>query len=183
MVPRIVLGYARAAMQSIQPHDRDGLRYVVALIQIQGGLVGLWGYLQDLGAVGFKATPALLPGIAIIGAVLVASVVAGVALWQDRRLGYALSVPVQLAQVVWFVASDLTFRISASGWLLADLFLRTTREGGTALGWQLDLARKGGYALSFAPREETTFAINLVALAILVWLLLRLRTRPPGPVS
>lgn len=160
--------------------DRDGLRYVVALIEIQGGLVGLWGFLRDLEATAFKLTPELLPGIVMIGSVLVASVVAGVALWQDRRLGYALSVPVQLAQVVWFVSAALTFRISASGWLLADLFLRSSPETGTAIGWQLDLARKGGYALSIAPREETTFALNIVALAILAWLALRLRTRPPG---
>lgn len=159
--------------------DRDGLRYAVALIEIQGGLVGLWGFLRDLAESGFKVPLTLLPGVAIIGLVLAASVVAGVALWQDRRLGYALSVPVQLAQLVWFVSADLTFRVSASGWLLADLFVRSTPEGGTVAGWQLDVARKSGYALSLAPREETTFALNLVALAILIWLALRLRTRPP----
>ncbi len=163
--------------------DRDGLRYAVALIEIQGGLVGLWAFLRDLEATAFKLTPALFPGIAIIGSVLVASVVAGVALWQDRRLGYALSVPVQLAQLVWFVSAALTFRISASGWLLADVFLRNSEAGGTVLGWQLDVARKGGYALSFAPREETMLALNLIALAILLWLAFRLRARPPGRVA
>lgn len=162
--------------------DRDGLRYVVSLIEIQGGLVGLWGFLRDIEATAFKVNLALLPGIAVIGSVLVASVVAGVALWQDRRLGYALSVPVQLAQLVWFVSAALTFRISASGWMLADLFLRSSPETGTVIGWQFDIARKGGYALSFAPRDESTFALNLVALAILIWLFLRLRSRPPGRV-
>lgn len=161
--------------------DTDGLRYVVALIEIQGGLVGLWGYLRDIAGTAFKTSLALVPGVAIIGAVLAVSVVAGVALWQDRRIGYALSVPVQLAQVVWFMSADLTFRIGASGWLLADLFVRAPSEGGTVLGWQLDVARKGGYALSFAPRQEVTVALNLIALAILVWLALRFRTRPPGP--
>lgn len=168
-------------MTATSGNDRDGLRYVVALIEIQGGLVGLWGFLQDLSATAFKMPLVLVPGVALIGLVLVASVVAGVALWQDRRLGYALSVPVQLAQVVWFVSASLTFRIGASGWLLADLVLRSTPETGTTVGWQLDVARKGGYALSFAPRQEITFALNLIALAILVWLALRLRTRPPGP--
>ena len=160
---------------------RDGLRYAVALIEIQGGLVGLWGYLRDLAETAFKMPLVLVPGVTIIGLVLAASVAAGVALWQDRRLGYVLSVPVQLAQVLWFVSAYLTFRISASGWLLVDLFVRTTPEGGTVLGWQFDAARKGGYALSFAPREEVTVALNLIALAILVWLALRLRSRPPGP--
>lgn len=161
----------------------DGLRYTVALIEIQGGLVGLWSFVRDLEATAFKLTPALLPGVALVGLVLAASVVAGVALWQDRRLGYALSVPVQLAQLVWFVGGALTFRISASGWLLADLFLRTSPEGGTAVGWQLDLAHKGGYALSFAPRQELTLALNLIALAILVWLVRRLRRLRPGPAG
>ena len=160
--------------------DRDGLRYMVALIEIQGGLVGLWGFVRDLAATAFKITPALVPGVALIGLVLGASVVAGVALWQDRRLGYALSVPVQLAQVVWFVSAALTFRISASGWLLADFFVRSTPDGGTVLGWQFDAARAGGYALSLAPREEFTVAVNLIALAILVWLAMRLRGLPPG---
>ncbi|GEO98590.1 hypothetical protein [Methylobacterium haplocladii] len=168
-------------MTTAPRHETDGLRYTVALIEIQGGLVGLWGFLQDLSATAFKMPLVLVPGVAVIGLVLVASVVAGVALWQDRRLGYALSVPVQLVQVAWFVGASLTFRISASGWLLADLFLRSTPEAGTTVGWQLDVARKGGYALSLAPREETTFALNLVALAILIWLALRLRTRPPEP--
>lgn len=166
-------------MTTAPRHANDGLRYTVALIEIQGGLVGLWGYLQDLAATAFTMPLALVPGVAVIGLVLLASVVAGVALWQDRRLGYALSVPVQLAQVVWIVGASLTFRISASGWLLADLFLRSTPEDGTAVGWQLDVARKAGYALSVAPRGETTFALNCVALAILVWLALRLRRRPP----
>ena len=157
--------------------DRDGLRFVVALIEIQGGLVGLWAFLRDLAATGFTVPIALLPGVLIIGLVLAASVAAGVTLWADRTLGLALSVPVQLAQLVWFVTADLTFRISASGWLLADLFLRAPHAGGWVIGWQFDAARKGGYALSFAPRGDLTIALNLVAGAILVWLALRLRTR------
>ena len=167
----------------MQAKTGDGLRYVVALIEIQGGLVGLWSFARDLEATAFKLNAALLPGVAIVGLVLAGSVVAGVALWQDRRLGYALSVPVQLAQLVWFVSAALTFRISASGWLLADLFIRSSPDGGTAIGWQLDLAHKGGYALSFAPREEFTLALNLIALAILVWLVRRLRRLPPGPTA
>lgn len=161
----------------------DGLRYVVALIEIQGGLVGLWSFARDLQATAFKLTPTLLPGVAIVGLVLAASVVAGVALWQGRRLGYALSVPVQLAQLVWFVGSALTFRVSASGWLLADLFLRSSSDGGMAIGWQIDVAHKGGYALSFAPREEVTVAVNLIALAILIWLARRLWHLRPGPAA
>lgn len=154
--------------------DRDGLRYVVALIEIQGGLVGLWALIRDLAETGSGAPAILLVGVAGIGVVLVASVVAGVALWQDRTMGYRLSVPVQLAQLVWFVGAELTLRVSASGWLLADLFLRST-PAGTVVGWQFDVARKGGYALSIAPRTEFTVALNLIALAILVWLTLRLR--------
>ncbi len=177
------LRYPLAAMTTAPRHAQDGPRYTVALIEIQGGLVGLWGYLQDLSATVDTLPLALVPGVAVIGLVLVASVVAGVALWQDRHLGYALSVPVQLAQVVWFVGASLTFRIGASGWLLADLFLRTTPEAGTAIGWQLDVAHKGGYALSLAPRPETTVAVNLAALAILVWLALRLRGRRPDDGS
>jgi len=160
--------------------DRDGLRYGVALIEIQGGLVGLWAFLRDLTGTGFSVPPPLLPGVLLIGLTLAASVVAGVALWQDRRLGYALSVPVQLVQVVWMVGSALTLRISASGWLVADAFLHRSADGATVLGWQFDAARKAGYALSLAPREEVTVALNLIALAILVWLALRLRRRPPG---
>ncbi|MEH3119145.1 MAG: hypothetical protein PGN25_16545 [Methylorubrum populi] len=163
----------------------DGLRTLVALIEIQGGLVGLWAFLQDL----MRTAPALpltlLPGVLFIGLVLAASVVAGVALWQDRRLGYTLSVPVQLAQVIWFVSASLTVRVSASGWLLAEAFLRVPAEGGVLVGWQFDAARKGGYALTLAPREDFTLALNLIALAILVWLGIRLRRLPPrrGPSS
>lgn len=155
--------------------DRDGLRYAVALIEIQGGLVGLWAFLHDLIQTGASVPLTLLPGVLFIGLVLAASVVAGVALWQDRRLGYTLSVPVQLAQVIWFVSAGLTVRISASGWLLADVFLRAPAEGGFVVGWQFDAARKSGYALSLAPREDFTLALNLIALAILVWLGFRLR--------
>ena len=61
------------------------------------------------------------------------------------------------------------------GWLLADVFLRAPAEGGLVLGWQFDAARKGGYALSLAPREDFTVALNLIALAILIWLGFRLR--------
>lgn len=156
----------------------DGLRYAVALIEIQGGLVGLWAFLRDLTVTGFSVPLPLLPGVLVIGLTLGASVVAGVALWQDRRLGVALSVPVQLAQAVWIVGPALTIRISASGWLVADAFLRRTADGATVLGWQFDAAHKAGYALSLAPREETTVAVNLIAGAILVWLVLRLRRHP-----
>lgn len=161
----------------------DGLRYVVALIEIWGGLAGLWGLARDLGTTGLSIPGALLPGVLLIGIALAASVVAGVALWHDRRLGYALSVPVQLVQVVWFVLPALTFRVAASGWMLADVLVRQTPEGGTVLAWQFDLIHRGAYALSLAPREETSVALNLVALAILVWLGLRLRKRPPGPLG
>ena len=156
---------------------RGGLRYAVALIEIQGGFVGLWSFLRDLAASGFAIPATLLPGVLLIGLVLAASVVAGIALWADRTLGHALSVPVQLAQVVWFVGAALTFRIGASGWLLADLVLRMPAEGGTTIGWQFDAARKGGYALSFAPRGDVTVALNLVSLEILIWLALQLRAR------
>ena len=167
--------------------NRDGLRIVVAVLEIQGGLVGLSAFLRDVAATGFTIPYTLLPGVLLIGLVLAASVVAGVALWADRTLGLTLSIPVQLAQLIWFVTADLTFRISASGWLLADLFLRMPAEGTTVIGWQFDAARKGGYALSFAPRGDLTVALNLVALAILVWLGLRLRSRTQatttGPAS
>ncbi len=153
----------------------DGWRYAIALIEIQGGLVGLWGFVRDLAASGLALPGALLPGIAVIGLVLAASTVAGVGLWFDRRWAVALSLPVQLAQLIWFVSTGLTFRVGASGWLLADLFLRWRDEGGTVLGWQFDAARKAGYALSLAPRGETTVALNLVALAILFWLVAQLR--------
>lgn len=162
-------------------HEHDGLRYTVALIEIWGGINGLWGFLRDLGQTGFAVPLTLLPGVLIIGLVLVASVVAGVALWFDRRWGYALSLPVQLAQLVWFTGASLTFRVAASGWMLADLFVRSRADASLVFGWQLDLVHSGGYALSLAPREEITVAFNCVALAILVWLGLRLRSRPPGP--
>lgn len=161
--------------------ERDGVRYVVALIEVWGGLNGLWGLIRDIGRTYAQLPAILLPGVAIIGLVCIASVIAGVALWHDRRYGYALSVPVQLAQVVWFVSPALTFRVAASGWMLADLFVRQAGVT-TVFGWQLDLIHRGGYALSLAPREEITVALNLVALAILGWLAVRLRTRPPGPV-
>ncbi|MGX5774607.1 hypothetical protein [Methylorubrum zatmanii] len=159
--------------------DRAGLRTLVALIEIQGGLVGLWAFLRDLAQTGFAVPLTLLPGVLFIGLVLAASVIAGVALWQDHRLGTTLSVPVQLAQAIWFVSADLTFRISASGWLLADLFLRAPSEGGLVLGWQFDAARKSSYALSLAPREDFTLGLNLIALAILIWLGFRLRRLLP----
>lgn len=163
--------------------DRDGLRYTVALIEIWGGLNGLWDFVKDLGQAGFKLSPTLMPGALIIGLVLVASVVAGVALWFDRRYGYALSVPVQLGQLFWYAGAALTFRIAASGWILADVFLRAKQgESDVTFGVQFDPVHSGGYALSVAPRAEASIALNLVALAILVWLLLRLRSRPPGPV-
>ncbi|GJD67110.1 hypothetical protein [Methylobacterium gnaphalii] len=155
---------------------RDGLRYTVALIEIWGGLNGLWGLARDLGTTASKIPVALMPGILIIGLVLTASVVAGVALWHDRRWGYTLSVPVQIFQLVWFVSAALTFRIAASGWMLADVLLRYAGKN-LVLAWQLDLIHKGAYALSLAPREEFTVAVNLIALAILVWLGLRLRRR------
>ncbi|MCE4225498.1 hypothetical protein HCU64_17225 [Methylobacterium sp. C25] len=153
---------------------RDGLRYAVALIEIWGGLNGLWGLAHDIETTASKIPVTLMPGIAIIALVLIASVVAGVALWHDRRWGYTLSIPVQLFQVVWFVSAGLTFRIAASGWMLADLLLRYAGDG-LVLAWQLDLIHKGAYALSLAPREEITVAVNLVALAILVWLAIQLR--------
>lgn len=162
--------------------DRDGLRYTVALIQIWGGLNGLWDFIRDLGRTGFVLPPTLVPGALIIGLVLAASVVAGVALWFDRRYGYALSVPVQLAQLVWYAGATLTFRIAASGWILADAFLRMKQgEETVTVGWQFDPVRPGTYALSLVPREEVSLSVNLVALAILIWLLRRLRSRPPGP--
>lgn len=175
--------YSRTPMTELRQTGRasqgDGLRYVVALIEIWGGLNGLWGLIHDLAQTYALLPTALLPGVAIIALTLVASVVAGVALWHDRRLGYALSIPVQLAQVVWFVGSALSFRVAASGWMLADVVLRQAGEV-LSVGWQLDLIHRGAYALSLAPREETTFAVNLIALAILVWCVLRLRARPPG---
>ena len=170
-------GMPGSARESPTGSTHDGLRYAVALIEIQGGLVGLWSFLRDLAGSGFAIPATLVPGVLLIGLVLTASVVAGVALWADRTLGLALSVPVQLAQLVWFVGADLTFRISASGWLLAELFLRMPAEGGTTIGWQFDAARKAGYALSFAPRRDVTIALNLVSLAILIWLALQLPAR------
>ena len=162
--------------------DRDGLRYTVALIQIWGGLNGLWDFIGGLGRTGFVLAPALVPGALVIGLVLAASVVAGVALWFDRRFSYALSVPVQLAQLVWYTGAKLTFCIAASGWIMADAFLRTKQgENTITVGWQFDPVRPSTYALSLAPREEVSLSVNLVALAILIWLMRRLRTRPPGP--
>ncbi len=122
--------------------DRDGLRYAVALIEIQGGLVGLWAFLHDLIQTGASVPLTLLPGVLFIGLVLAASVVAGVALWQDRRLGYTLSVPVQLAQVIWFVSAGLTVRISrAAGCSPTCSYVRRPRAGSLWAGSSMPRAR------------------------------------------
>ena len=65
----------------------------------------------------------------------------------------------------------------------AERFAVVVSAGGGAVGWQFDAARKGGYALSFAPRGDFTVALNLVALAILIWLALRLRSRAQAPTA
>ena len=167
--------------------DRDGLRYVVALIEIHGGFTGLWLYLPILRnlvlanpGTDTEMTAAALIGLPLVGLVLMASLLAGLALWRDRRIGYVLSVPVQLAQLVWFVSASLSFRISASGWLLAELFLRLPASGRGEFGWHLNAAYAGGFVLSFDPRADFALALNLIALAILIWLVLRLRGSRAG---
>ena len=153
------------------------LTRLIALVEVMGGSIGLW-LLVDASGRPFARSVGELP-FWLFSALFIVTLAAGLGLWSGHRYGSPLSSLVQGLQVVWLSTPKFAFHFGAG----AGLTIGVGRQGLCAepfLGADFKLATVSGFGVVL-DRLPWSFGFNLVALACLLYLLLRAgRSAVPG---
>jgi len=140
---------------------------LIAILEIVGSLFGFYILYSMFRSVSYDESTFLLYVLlfSALGAVTVLALVAGILLWKERRLGFALSVLVQALQIPIFTSAifEIQLMFGVGIWPYAAM------DGQFKLGMDINFGAEED--LGWRPEAPFSFGVNLVAVYFLYVLL------------
>lgn len=158
----------------------SSLRRVVAVLEIAGGIIGLCLVLISMAQMGISGMPLSLALVLALMLLLFGlSVVAGLQLLRGRRIGYTLSIIVQILQLPAIVSEAIIYKVYALIRLIPFVQLREGRDLNINLGFDFNVLGVGFQIYLHNQVDGIILGLNVVPLLYIVLICLARPARAP----